>query len=109
MTLKIDGLTEHLTRLSLVTPKKVFVHEFFSDRNLSERLTQELDKFLKQQGADLKKIKKIELEAGQMGFSRLRSYVATVNALVYSLKLRQKLILPEYKNPPNITLKKTRG
>ena len=108
MKLFIDTSNPDFAILELHEGKNIFQHKFKSKHNLSERLIGEIKKFLEKRKFKLTNLKKIDVKSGPGYFSRLRSGVATANALAYSLHLPQKLIHPIYNKSPNITLPKKR-
>src|SRR3989338_10718717 len=103
MILSIDSSDNQITKLSLVSPKKIFTHQFESAGSLSEQLTEEITSFLKKNKISIRQIKKITVHEGPGPFSRIRTDIATANALIFSLNLKQKLIKPRYEKAPNIT------
>ncbi len=125
MILFIDTSDYEQVQLALV--KKFIVWHKFGSKNLSEQLLVEIKKFCKKQKVGLNQLKKIAVVVGPGGFSRLRTAVATANALAFGLKIpviglskhqvpenlselasfkSQKMIQPIYDKDPNITLKK---
>lgn len=102
MILTIDTSDYEQTTLEL-QPQGVF-HKFQS-RNLSENLLPEIKRFLKKNKTNISDLKKIEIRTGTH-FSRTRTIVAVANALIYGLKLRQKMFQPTYTSEPNITKSK---
>ncbi len=103
MKLFIDTTEPELVRLRLEEGEQTSTHEFLATRNLSERLILEIQKFLKLRKAKASDLTGIEASSGRGGFSRIRTAVATANALVFGLNLKQKLAQPHYDRPPNIT------
>ncbi len=75
----------------------------FESRNLSETLVPEIKKFLKKNKIQFSNIKKVEIKTGEH-FSRTRTTIAVANALIFALKLPQKMFKPIYVREPNITL-----
>ncbi len=126
MILVIDASDSSIVKLALSDGKKYFTHNFESQKDLSERLTTEVKKFLKKQKANLSDIKKIGVQAGPGHFSRIRTAVATANALAFGLKIKvinlpvgwepdissyikmtgQDWVKPKYDKAPNITKSK---
>jgi tRNA A37 threonylcarbamoyladenosine modification protein TsaB len=102
MILLIDTSDYDLTRIALVD--KQVLHEFQS-ADLSEKLVVEIKKFLEKNKVRFQDIKKVEIKTGSH-FSRTRTTVAAANALIYALKLPQKMFEPKYDREPNITLSK---
>ena len=100
VTLLIDASDFVSVRLEL----SGFEHKF-SPQNLSENLILEIKKFFKKQKLSFKDLDKIEIKTGT-GFSHTRTAVATANALIFSLGLKQNLFKPIYNREPNITLRK---
>ena len=78
---------------------------FFGSANLSENLLLEIKKFFKKYKIEFKNLKTIEIKTDS-SFSKTRTVVATANALIYALNLKQKLFKPQYHKDPNITLSK---
>ena len=103
MVLSIDSSDPINVKLILTANAKTVVHSFQCAQNLSEQLTFEIQKFLKKQKLKLSEIKKIEVAPGPGHFSRIRTVVATANALNYALQTKQKLIQPTYSQGPNIS------
>jgi tRNA A37 threonylcarbamoyladenosine modification protein TsaB len=106
MTLFIDATEIPEVALSLETGNKKFSHKFICERNLSEKLLPEIQKFLKKNKIPLSQISKIETSSGAGHFSRIRTAVATANALAFGLNLKQQSIKPVYDKPANITMSK---
>jgi tRNA A37 threonylcarbamoyladenosine modification protein TsaB len=106
MVLFIDSSDREMVRLDLARDKTRVTHIFQTDHNLSEKLIPEIKKFLQKQKVKLNQIKKIEVMAGPGPFSRIRTAVATANALAYALQLKQKMVQPVYDRQPNITRSK---
>src|SRR5579885_3433331 len=79
----------------------------FGALNLSENLLIEIKKFLKKQKTKLADLAGVEVVMGEH-FSRTRTAVATANALIFSLHLKQGLIKPIYNRQPNITWAKNK-
>jgi len=125
MLLFIDTSDFESAALALVNQQIVW-HKFTS-RNLSEQLLVEIKKFLKKQKLELKDLTKLAVIIGPGGFSRIRTAVATANALGFSLDIpivglekpnqpadlkkllvspSQKMFQPAYGKEPNITLAK---
>ena len=117
MILSIDASDLKTIKLDLILGEKIFTHTFDANYDLSERLTGEIEKFLSKQKIKLGSIKKIAVSAGPGHFSRIRTVVATANALAFGLNIKvvpiqslkekgKNMILPIYDKAPNITLKK---
>lgn len=84
----------------------------------SEKLISAIDSVLKQAGAGLNKIKRIQVENSGGSFTALRIGIATANALAYSLKIPVEgkngtkiknkhdfdIVKPIYDKDPNITI-----
>lgn len=106
MILLIDATSIPTVKLYLISGIKKISHVFDCERNLSEKLLPEINKFLRKQKVKLSQIKKIEIQSGPGHFSRVRTAVATANALAFGLSLPQKMIKPVYNKPANITISK---
>ena len=127
MILFIDTSDYDLASLALISDK--VISRRFASRNLSEVLLREIEKFCKKQKTTLRQIKKIAVVTGPGGFSRIRTAVATANALAFGLKIpvialsklkipedlsqlkllpAQKMAEPIYDKQPNITMSKKR-
>jgi len=106
MKLLIDTTNPDLVNLILEEGKKKTTHIFQTDHNLSEKLVPEIKKFLAKQKVRLNQLEKIAVPTSIGHFSRIRTAVATANALSYALKLKQKIIQPVYSNQPNISAPK---
>lgn len=106
MVLSIDSSGREVVRLALSWDKKRVAYVFKTKHNLSEILIPEIQQFLQKYKVRLDQIKKVEVMAGPGPFSRIRTAVATANALAYALDLKQNLIRPVYSKDPNITKSK---
>ena len=106
MNLLIDTSDLEIIILKLDAPGKNLVHRFAAHYDLSEKLIPEIQKFLKKEKIKVGEIKSIKVNPGPGGFSRIRTGVATANALAYGLKIKQPLIKPYYSKAPNITYSK---
>ena len=125
MLLFIDTSDQQIVRLALIN-EGVIKHQF-QTQQLSESLIVEIKKFCQKQKIKLNQIKKIAVVVGPGGFSRIRTAVATANALAFGLnipviglklvniptdlkKLKilkgEKLVKPMYDHGPNITFAK---
>lgn len=125
MLLLIDTTDREEVRLALVD-KQISSHNF-KTTSLSEALLPEIKKFFKKQKISFEQLTKIAVVVGMGGFSRIRTAVATANALAFSLNILvtavekskfphdlkklvasrgQKMIAPKYSAQPNITLPK---
>jgi hypothetical protein len=103
MKLSIDASDQSVVKLGLTLNNKQVTHVFETNQNLSERLIPEIQKFLRKKKIKLVQIRKIEVMAGPGPFSRIRTAVATANALAYALNLKQPRVKPIYSQGPNIT------
>lgn len=103
MTLSIDASDPLKVKLGLDGQ----IHFFETDYGLSERLIPEIKEVLQRQKAKINNITKIEVAAGPGPFSRIRTAVATANALVYALGLPQKTVKPIYGRAAHITKPKS--
>ncbi len=103
--LSIDATHLELTGLFLVSKDFSAQHQFVS-KKLSERLMPEIKIFLQKRKLIFNQIKRIEVKRGPGSFSRIRTAVATANALAYGLGLSQKMIRPIYDKALNITFPK---
>ena len=99
MILSIDVTEPEIVKLSLDN----FKHEYKSTR-LSETLLSEIQKLIKKNKLTLQNIHEIKVNKGPGHFSRIRTAVATANALAFGLNLNQKIVKPIYDKAPNITL-----
>lgn len=81
------------------------VEHRFSSLNLSENLILEIKKFFKKQKLGFNDLDKIEIITDN-GFSKTRTVVATANALIFALGLKQNFFKAKYSKAPNITLSK---
>ncbi|HTL39774.1 MAG TPA: hypothetical protein VL306_03105 [Methylomirabilota bacterium] len=106
MILSIDVSDPKIVKLNLLAQHKIFSHFFECEKNLSEKLALEIEKFLKKEKFKFNSLKKIEVASSHGHFSRIRTAVSTANALNFGLGLKQKLILPSYDKAPNITMAK---
>jgi tRNA A37 threonylcarbamoyladenosine modification protein TsaB len=110
MILSIDSTDSAVVKLGLTYKQEHFEHIFESQRDFSEKLLPEIEKFLKKRKKTLKDLKNIEVKPGFNGFSRSRTTVATANALAYALNISvnglKAGILAEYDREPNITMVK---
>ena len=104
MILVVDSSDPEHIVLRLIRENSQAEHNF-SAQNLSETLLSEIKKFLKKQKISFSQLKKIEIKTDK-GFSKTRTVVATVNALIFALNLKQNLFKPVYNQAPNITLSK---
>ena len=123
MILFFDSSDFDSTRLTLIGAK-VIEHNF-ATKNLSEQLLSETKKFLAKHKIRFKQINTLAVVTGPGGFSRIRTVVATVNALAFGLnipviglpkdklptdlrKLKtwpgKKLVMPKYDRQPTITI-----
>jgi tRNA A37 threonylcarbamoyladenosine modification protein TsaB len=119
--------TSDYEQVQLALVGKSIVWHKFNSRNLSEQLLAEIKKFCKKQKIGLSQLKKIAVVAGPGLFSRIRTAVATANALGFGLNIQvlglnknkvpenlselefhknQKMTKPIYDKNPSITLKK---
>ena len=126
MLLFIDTSDYDNARLALVG-KVNFWHHFKSD-NLSEQLLLEIKKFCRKNKINFKQLTRISVVVGPGGFSRIRTGIATANALAYVLNLglvpltkdqipvdlsvlqsfpAKKMVKPAYGREPNITMRKS--
>ncbi|OGE88294.1 MAG: hypothetical protein A3J07_00680 [Candidatus Doudnabacteria bacterium RIFCSPLOWO2_02_FULL_49_13] len=103
MILSIDTQNPEAVTLQLSQNSKVIAHSFKTDHNLSEVLVPEIKKFLSRHKVKLSQLKQITATTGEGHFSRLRTAVATANALAFALNLDQKTIAPSYSQPIKIT------
>lgn len=125
MILVIDGLDNLIVKLGLFNGETLLTHNFEAERNLSERLSVEIGKFLKKNKTKFSDLTQLAVTVGPGHFSRIRSCVATANALAYAqgveilslkrdwkindlTKVSQKQVKPIYDRPPNITQSKSR-
>jgi len=110
MILSIDSTDSTVVKLRLSYKTEVFEHVFESQRDFSEKLVPEIEKFLKKHKKTLKAVKGVEVKPGFNGFSRSRTTVATANALAFALNIpvngSKAGILAEYDREPNITMAK---
>lgn len=127
MMLFIDAHDAQVVNLILISGD-FFAEHHFAGENLSEQLITEIKKFLAKQNIKMADLKKIGVVVGPGHFSKIRTAVATANALAYGLQipvvgikagqkfdplklLAQKgsrMVKPFYDRQPNITvLKKT--
>jgi tRNA threonylcarbamoyl adenosine modification protein YeaZ len=122
----IDSSDEKVAKIGLFTEKSAKFHEFEADRMLSEKLLPEISKFLTKNSLKLQNLTKLAVITGPGGFSKVRTAVATANALAFSLmipiigvkagaKIEPKVLLeasgieqvePFYDREPNITFPK---
>lgn len=121
MLLFLDTSDNDTTRIALVG-QKTAEHYWVSKFNQSEFLVSEIKKFLKKNKTEFNKLKKIAVVVGPGHFSRVRTGVATANALGYALKIPvvgiknpvlniqelkkekgDKMVLVYYDKAPNIT------
>jgi tRNA threonylcarbamoyl adenosine modification protein YeaZ len=122
MLLFLDTSDFKETKIALVG-KEIVWHKFAA-HDLSERLLPEIRKFCKRQKIALNQIDKIAVVEGPGSFSKIRTGVATANALALGLGLEvvpikanvpvdlrllvskrgQKLAKPYYAQKPSITL-----
>lgn len=86
MILFLDTSDPKTTRLGLLG-KKIREHYFESEKKQSEILLPEIVKFLKKDKIALRQISKLAVVTGPGHFSRIRTGVATVNALAFALNL----------------------
>jgi len=105
MNLLIDSSNTDQLRLVLTSKLRQNFEHYFEAKNLSENLVLELNKLLKKQKISISKIENIEIKTDN-GFSKTRTVVATANALIFALGLKQKLFRAIYNKEPNITLSK---
>ncbi len=106
MRLLIDTISTDRVTLTLSGKSKPVTHTFRTDHNLSENLVPEIRKFLAKQKIKLAHLQGVGVVTGDGHFSRLRTAVATANALAFGLELKQALFKPRYSGQPNITLLK---
>lgn len=106
MRLSIDTSDPEKVVLILTKKDKKAVHKVQTDQNLSEILIPELKKFLRQEKVKISDIKQIDAAPGPGHFSRIRTGVATANALALGLGLKQGIIEEIYDKAPNITASK---
>jgi len=104
MKLLIDSSVPDQINLEISSGNFKAEHHFGSF-NLSENLLLELKKFLKKQKIQLTDVKQVLVKTDNR-FSKTRTVVASANALIYALRLKQKLFKPKYNKAPNITLRK---
>ncbi len=125
MLLFINTSEFDIAELALVSDKVIW-HKFGAE-NLSEQLLPEIKKFCSKQKVALIDLKKIAVVTGPGSFSRIRTGIATANALAYSLKIAivgleknqipqnlvnlktfktKKMAVPAYGKEPNITISK---
>jgi len=83
MILFIDATDYEKTRLGLIGKTPVFVEVL--GNKLSESLLPEINKLLKKNKITLRQIHKIAVAVGPGHFSRIRTAVATANALGFAL------------------------
>jgi tRNA A37 threonylcarbamoyladenosine modification protein TsaB len=121
MTLFIDASDSEKTKLALIGGSSR--EHIFEGTRLSEILLPEIKKFLKREKTTLEKLETIVVVAGPGHFSRIRTAVATANALAYGLQIKiigvkagtklteqilkqksQNVIQPLYDKEPNITM-----
>jgi len=86
MLLFIDATNPETVRLALVSKNSVTQHHF-NNENLSERLILEVQKFCKKEKIRLSDLTKLAVVIGPGYFSKIRTAVATANALAYGLKI----------------------
>ena len=104
MTLLIDATRpDGLVRLTLRRGNFFLTHNFHCERNLSENLIAEIRQFFQKQKIEISALKKIAVASGPTPFSRIRTAVATANALNYALMTKQRLIKSKYGSAPNIS------
>jgi tRNA A37 threonylcarbamoyladenosine modification protein TsaB len=106
MKLLIDTTDPEKVTLTLTSDHKTIIHVFQTDRNLSEKLIPEIEKFLSKQKVKLSDLRQIEAAGGAGHFSRIRTALATANALAYGLNIKQPILKAVYSGEPNITLSK---
>ncbi|MBI4049621.1 MAG: hypothetical protein HY395_02275 [Candidatus Doudnabacteria bacterium] len=119
MTLFIDTTDNDLVTIGLINKK--IAKKTWQTKWLSETLLPTIERFLKLQRVKFQGLKKIVVVVGPGFFSRIRTGVATANALGYALNIpiagvRQgfrrlkfgKAALPYYAKFPNITRSKPR-
>ncbi len=106
MKLLIDTTNPEFASLTLSGGEKPIAHIFKTDRNLSEKLIPEIQKFLSKQKIKLTDLKQIDAAGGEGHFSRIRTAIATANALAYGLDINQPILKAAYSAEPNITLAK---
>jgi tRNA A37 threonylcarbamoyladenosine modification protein TsaB len=123
MLVFIDPTDQDTNVLALVTQKKIYWSKFRGDRT-SENLLLEVKKLLNKHKYQFDDLTKIGIVVGPGSFSKIRTGVATANALGYALGLRlvaikkdsvpenlsvllerngQKLVRPFYGRQPHIT------
>lgn len=115
MILFIDTTDNDFAKIALITGKKV-VSKTWQTKRLSETLMPIISSLLKRQKVKFQDLHKIVVVKGPGFFSRLRTGVATANALAFALnipvagtkrgflKLKfQNQVLPYYSAKPNIT------
>lgn len=122
MLLFIDTSDEEAVKLALID-KNIVWHKF-SSYNLSEDLILEIKKFFQKQKTNFEDLSKVAVVTGPGSFSKIRTAVATANALAFALKIPvlgiskdevpvdlkklllmifQKMTVPVYDREPNIT------
>ena len=99
MLLFLDTSEFEHNRLALVSTK-IVEHKFVTS-DLSKNLLPEIKKFLAKQKVFLKNIKTIAVVVGPGGFSKIRTAVATANALAFGLNI-EVLGLPKAKVPADL-------
>lgn len=88
MYLFIDTTNQESVGLALSSGNKTVTHIFNVNYNLSEVLIPEIKKFLAKQKIKLPEIVKIGVVTGPGGFSKIRTAVATANALAFGLGIK---------------------
>lgn len=110
MILTIDSTSPIYIKLELTSKTQDFEHIFESERDFSEKLIPEIQKFLKKHRLTLKNVSEIKVLEGLNGFSRARTAVATANALAFGLNIKinglKTGVRAVYKSEPNITMTK---
>ncbi len=107
MTLSIDISDIQVVKLELESFGKLSQHQFVSDRDLSERLVPEIQKFLKKSKVKLSQLSKINTSLDSGHFSRARTGAAVASALSYAIGLKQGGEGLKYDKAPNISKPKT--
>lgn len=96
MILSIDTTNPERVTLTLTGNSREVGQIFKTDHNLSENLIPEIKKFLTKQKVKLNDLTQIEAAMGEGHFSRIRTAVATANALAFGIGLAQKPVKPIY-------------
>lgn len=119
----LDATHPTVIRLGLAGPQESFFKSFELERKLSEKLLPEIEKFLRAKKIKLADLSGIAIARGPGLFSRIRTAVATANALAFALHIpitafqttgneksqgKQAWVVPIYNHPPRITRPKSR-